>query len=193
MKSSSESPSIPTNAHLLQFTPHAKQNSSKNPTPPKLELQVKHEAEEVPSFRTSPSSSPSHKEWRLTTPVSHETHLQIGPVYWPSSLDISQHPCANTIHGSSVGMATRSRLYADVRSSTGLDPCRGTDCVLCTTRGRTSIGCAGPRSTDGLSVDAWLRLRGKGRRCCDYYCCETSSCTASASILDATSRHATHW
>jgi hypothetical protein len=110
MKTSSESPAIPTNAHLLQFTPHAKQDSSQSPTPPKLELQVKHEAEEVPSFRASPSSSgsPSHKEWRLTTPVSHETHLQIGPVYWPPSLDTSQHPCVDTIHGSSVGMATTS-------------------------------------------------------------------------------------
>jgi hypothetical protein len=57
METNSESPSIPTTAPLLQFTPHAKHDSSKRPTPPKLELQVKHEAEEVPSFRASPSSS----------------------------------------------------------------------------------------------------------------------------------------
>ena len=56
--------------------------------------------------------------------------------------------------------------YADIRSSTGLAPRRGTDCVLCTTRG----GCA-------------LATLGQVRRRTSKYCCRPLLREADAAVV----------
>jgi hypothetical protein len=120
---------------------HAKQELSE-----KLNASILLELQHVPSFRASPSSS--HKMWRFTshyygdTPAKRSTPDPKSVLRWgqPLAGDIST-TVHQEIHGSSVGMATR--IYASVRSSTGLAPRRGTDCVLCTTRGGRALAALG--------------------------------------------------
>lgn len=81
---------------------------------------------------------------------------------------------------------TRMELYADVRSSIGPAPHRGTDCVLCTTAWRTSIGCSGPdRQQDEISFDVacpCLCLLLDARKA-DAAVVGRESCKASTAIL----------
>lgn len=140
MSTSSESPSLPTNAPLLQFTPHAKQHSSKRPTPPSSSCR-KHEADqsEVPSFprestvqpqkvaahclyssETTPpnrsctvaSQASLARQYISTTVRQHDSRLECGD---------GDTPCAY--------MRTSARALAWRRAV-------GRYCVLCTTRGR---------------------------------------------------------
>lgn len=91
-----------------------------------------------PLFRASPSSS--HKMWRLTTPAIPIPKPQTGPGPGPAS---PPHLNIRAPTRFTAGVWGWRHASADIRSSTGLAPRRGTDCVLCTTRGGRALAVLG--------------------------------------------------
>jgi hypothetical protein len=199
METNSESPSIPTTAPLLQFTPHAKHDSSKRPTPPKLELQVKHEAEEVPSFRASPSSS----EPQPQKVAAHNSSL---PRNAPPNRSCILATLARHIstsvrrHDSRLECGDGDNIYAYMRTSAR---------ALALIRAVGRIASFVPRA----EKEHWLRWAQIDRRifllllgCVDARKADAAAAAATATtvvrrrpaqhllrFLDAAGRHATHW
>lgn len=114
----------------------------------------------------------SHKMWRLITPPDKR---ETPDSKWgqPRSLarEISQQPCTNAIHGSSVGMATRICGHP-LEHWPGAAPWDWLRPLY--HAWRMSIGYAGPDRQTDLKVLSQTPAE-RGRRCC----CETWTCTAS--------------
>ena len=126
----------------------------------------------APSFRASPSSSlqPQNVAAHYSSRQAKNPRLQMGP----ASLARQRYLNIRAPTRFTARVWGWRHASADIRSSTGLAPRRGTDCVLSTTAWRMSIGYAGPDRQTDFEVLSQAPAE-RGRRCC----CETWSCTAS--------------